>query len=139
MSIELDSNNHSVFSLNYHLVLVVKYRKKVFSNQKMFSRLLEIAEYIGKNNNIEIKEMNGEPDHVHFLLKSKPNCDLSKYINAMKSASSRLLKKEFPEVKKKLWKDAFWSQSYCLLTVGGAPLDVLKKYIENQKGIVPSC
>jgi putative transposase len=139
MSIELDSNNHSVFSLNYHLVLVVKYRKRVFSNQKMFSRLREIAEYIGKSNNIEIKEMNGEPDHVHFLLKTKPNCDLSKYINAMKSASSRLLKKEFPEVKKKLWKEVFWSQSYCLITIGGAPIEILKKYIENQKGTVPLC
>lgn len=134
MLIQLDSNNHSVFSLNYHLVLVVKYRKKVFSNQKMLLRLREIAEYIGKNSNVEIKEMNGEADHVHFLIKTKPNCDLSKYINAMKSASSRLLKKEFPEVKKKLWKEAFWSQSYCLLSVGGAPIEVLKRYIENQKG-----
>ena len=133
MSTELDSNNHSVFSLNYHLVLVVKYRRKVFSNEKMFSRLREIAEYIGKSHNIEIKEMNGETDHVHFLLKSKPNCDLSKYINAMKSASSRLLKRDFPEVRKKLWKEAFWSQSYCLLSVGGAPITILKKYIENQK------
>src|SRR4051812_9941624 len=102
----------------------------------MFSRLLEIAIYIGTNHNVEIKEMNGESDHVHFLLRTKPNCDLSKYINAMKSASSRLLKKEFPDVKKKLWKDAFWSQSYCLLSVGGAPIAVLKKYIENQKSDV---
>lgn len=136
MSVELDSNNHSVYSLNYHLVLVVKYRRKVFSDQKMFLRLREIAKYIGKSHNIEIKEMNGEADHVHFLLRTKPNCDLSKYINAMKSASSRLLKKEFPEVKKKLWKEAFWSQSYCLLTVGEAPITVLKKYIENQKSVV---
>lgn len=136
MSVELDSNNHSVYSLNYHLVLVVKYRRKVFSDQKMFLRLREIAKYMGKSHNIEIKEMNGEDDHVHFLLRTKPNCDLSKYINAMKSASSRLLKKEFPEVKKKLWKEAFWSQSYCLLTVGEAPITVLKKYIENQKSVV---
>lgn len=135
MSVELDSNNHSVFSLNYHLVLVVKYRRQVFSNEKMFLRLREIAEYIGLGHNICINEMNGEADHIHFLLRTKPNCDLSKYINAMKSASSRLLKKEFPEIKKKLWKEAFWSQSYCLLTVGGAPITVLKKYIENQKVI----
>ncbi len=134
MTIELDSNNHAVFSLNYHLVFVVKYRKKVIS-KKILLRIREIAEYVGKNHNIVIKEMNGESDHIHFLLRTKPNCDLAKYINALKSASSRLIKKEFPEVREKLWKDAFWAQSYCLITIGGAPLSVLKTYIENQAKI----
>lgn len=134
MRLELDSNNHAVFSLNYHLILIVKYRKKLF-NQKMLARLREIAEYIGENQNVFVKEMNGESDHVHFLIRTKPNCDLSKYINALKSASSRLLKKEFPEVKKKLWKEAFWSGSYCLISVGGAPISVLKQYIESQKEV----
>jgi putative transposase len=134
MPFELDTNSHAVFSLNYHLVLVTKYRRKVFTTQRMFDRLREITEYIGKSHNIEIKQMNGEPDHVHFLLRTKPNCDLSKYINAIKSATSRRLKQEFPDVKKKLWKEFFWSQSYCLLTVGGAPLEILKKYIESQAG-----
>ena len=101
----------------------------------MFDRLREIAEYIGSNHNVSVKEMNGEPDHVHFVLRTKPNCDLSKYINAIKSSSSRLLKKEFPEVKKKLWKENFWTTSYCLISVGGAPIAVLKKYIENQSGV----
>ncbi|WP_338637767.1 IS200/IS605 family transposase [Spirobacillus cienkowskii] len=132
---ELDSNNHSVFSLNYHLILVIKYRKKVLTNQKMLLRLREIAEYIGISHNVKIKEMNGEPDHVHFLLRTKPNCELSKYINAMKSATSRLLKKEFPEIKKKLWEESFWTTSYCLISVGGAPINVLKRYIENQGGV----
>ena len=135
MTLELDSNYHSVFSLNYHLILVVKYRKKVFTSQKMLSRLREIAEYIGESHNVKIKEMNGEPDHVHFLLRTKPNCDLSKYINSIKSSSSRLLKKEFPEVRNKLWKEAFWTTSYCLITVGGAPINVLKRYIESQSGV----
>ena len=132
MTFELDSNNHSVFSLNYHLILVIKYRKKVLTNQKILLRLREIAEYIGISHNVKIKEMNGEPDHVHFLLRTKPNCELSKYINAMKSATSRLLKKEFPEIKKKLWEESFWTTSYCLISVGGAPINVLKRYIENQ-------
>lgn len=135
MTIELDSNNHSVFSLNYHLILVIKYRKKVLTNQKMLLRLREIAEHIGISHNVKIKEMNGEPDHVHFLLRTKPNCELSKYINAMKSATSRLLKKEFPEIKKKLWEESFWTTSYCLISVGGAPINVLKRYIENQGGV----
>jgi putative transposase len=135
MTFELDSNNHSVFSLNYHLILVIKYRKKVLTNQKMLLRLREIAEYIGISHNVKIKEMNGEPEHVHFLLRTKPNCELSKYINAMKSATSRLLKKEFPEIKKKLWEESFWTTSYCLISVGGAPINVLKRYIENQGGV----
>jgi len=135
MTFELDSNNHSVFSLNYHLILVIKYRKKVLTNQKMLLRLREIAEYIGISHNVKIKEMNGEPDHVHFLLRTKPNCELSKYINAMKSATSRLLKKEFPEIKKKLWEESFWTTSYCLISVGGAPINILKRYIENQGGV----
>jgi len=135
MTFELDSNNHSVFSLNYHLILVIKYRKKVLTNQKMLLRLREIAEYIGISHNVKIKEMNGEPDHVHFLLRTKPNCELSKYINAMKSATSRLLKKEFPEIKKKLWEESFWTTSYCLISVGGAPINILKRYIESQGGV----
>jgi putative transposase len=98
----------------------------------VFERLREIASLIGKNHNIEVKELNGEADHINLLLRTKPNCDLSKYINAMKSASSRRLKQEFPDVKERLWQSQFWSQSYCLITVGGAPLEVLKKYIESQ-------
>src|SRR5437879_4124570 len=113
MALKLDTNNHAVYDLNYHLVLVTKYRRKVFTTHKIFDRLREIAEYIGKSHNIEIKQINGERDHVHFLLRTKPNCDLSKYINAMKSATSRRLKQEFPHIKKNLWKEFFWSQSYC--------------------------
>jgi putative transposase len=106
MKLELDSNNHAVFSLNFHLILVTKYRKRVISTP-ILNRIQEISSYIGKNNNVEIKEINAEPDHVHFLLRTKPNCDLAKYINAMKSASSRLIKKEFPEVKKNFGKNIF--------------------------------
>src|SRR5699024_1400610 len=67
-----------------------------------------------------------------FLIKAHPNSELSKFINAYKSVSSRLIKKDFPHVRKKLWKEMFWSKSFCLLTTGGAPIDTIKKYIENQ-------
>lgn len=128
---KLDNNNHSVFLLHYHLVLVVKYRKKVFDNvlseyaKEMFVRL-------GENYNIELVEWNHDEDHVHVLFKAHPNSELSKFINTYKSASSRLIKKEFPKVKQKLWKEMFWSRSFCLLTTGGATIDVVKTYIENQ-------
>ena len=63
---------------------------------------------------------------------AQPRTELSKFINAYKSASSRLLKKEYPEIREKLWKEAFWSQSFCLLTAGGAPVEVIRQYIESQ-------
>lgn len=91
-----------------------------------------MAERIGLAHRVAITEMNGEDDHVHFLLRAKPNCDLAKYIKAMKSATSRLLKQEFPGIRTRLWQEQLWSQRYCLLTVGGAPLEVLKQYIERQ-------
>ena len=61
-----------------------------------------------------------------------PKSELSKFINAYKSASSRLIKKEYPEVRQKLWKEMFWSQSFCLLSAGGAPIEVIRQYIETQ-------
>ncbi|WP_440604694.1 IS200/IS605 family transposase [Bacillus sp. GB_SG_008] len=128
---KLDSNNHSVFLLYYHLVLVVKYRRNVFDDdmsdyaKDMFVRLSE-------NYNITLVEWNHDVDHVHILFKAHPNTEMTKFINAYKSASSRLIKKEFPQVKKKLWKEMFWARSFCLLTTGGAPVVVVKKYIENQ-------
>ncbi|WP_088321848.1 IS200/IS605 family transposase [Bacillus cereus] len=128
---KLDSNNHSVFLLYYHLVLVVKYRRNVFDDdmsdyaKNMFVRLSE-------NYNITLVEWNHDVDHVHILFKAHPNTEMTKFINAYKSASSRLIKRNFPQVKKKLWKEMFWSRSFCLLTTGGSPIDVVKKYIENQ-------
>ncbi|PDY14984.1 IS200/IS605 family transposase, partial [Bacillus cereus] len=127
---KLDSNNHSVFLLYYHLVLVVKYRRNVFDDdmsdyaKDMFVRLSE-------NYNITLVEWNHDVDHVHILFKAHPNTEMTKFINAYKSASSRLIKRDFPQVKKKLWKEMFWSRSFCLLTTGGSPIDLVKTYIEN--------
>lgn len=76
--------------------------------------------------------MNSDGDHVHVLFRAKPQSELRKFINSYKSASSRLIKKEFPIIRKKLWKEIFWSQSYMLLTTGGAPLEVIQEYIQQQ-------
>lgn len=127
----LDNNAHSVFLLYYHLVLVVKYRRQVFDDT-VSGRAKEIFEYIAPNYNITLEEWNHDKDHVHILFRAHPNTEISKFINAYKSASSRLLKKEFPQIRQKLWKERFWSQSFCLLTTGGTPIGVLKKYIESQ-------
>ena len=125
------NNNHSVFAINFHLILVVKYRKKVLNDQ-ISLRLKEIFSYIQSNYNITLEEWNHDIDHVHILFRSEPNSNISKFINAYKSASSRLIKKEYPSIKSKLYKEAFWSQSFCLISTGGADIETIKKYIESQ-------
>ena len=127
----LDNNAHSVFLLHYHLILVVKYRRRVFDNL-ISSRAKEIFECIAPNYHITLMEWNHDADHIHILFRAHPKTEISKFINAYKSASSRLIKKEFPEIRQKLWNEYFWSQSFCLITAGGAPLTVLKQYIESQ-------
>lgn len=128
---KLLSNNHSVFCLHYHLVLVVKYRRKVIDDT-VSQRLREIFAYIQPSYNITLQEWNHDQDHVHVLFSAHPNSELTKFLNAYKSASSRLIKKEFPEIRQKLWKEYFWSRSFCLISTGGAPIEVIKKYIESQ-------
>lgn len=129
--LKLDTNLHSVFMLWYHLILVTKYRREVFTDD-ISNRAKEIFENIATNYHINLIEWNHDSDHVHILFRSHPKTELSKFINAYKSASSRLIKQEFESVRNKLWKSYFWSQSFCLLTSGGAPIDVIKQYIESQ-------
>lgn len=127
----LDSNNHSVFLMHYHLILVVKYRRKVV-NDEISDRLREIFENIANNYNITVEEWNHDEDNVHILFRGHPNTALSKFINAYKSASSRLVKKEFPDIRSSLWKGMFWSRSFCLITAGGANIETIRHYIETQ-------
>ena len=129
--IDLESNNHSVFSLNYHLVLVVKYRRKVIDDT-ISERLRGIFQYIAPSYNITLKEWNHDIDYVHVLFSAHPKTELTKFLNAYKSASSRLIKKEYPGIREKLWKESFWSKSFCLITTGGATIEVIRKYIESQ-------
>lgn len=128
---DLDTNAHSVFSLHYHLILVVKYRRQVFTDE-ISNRAKEIFEYIAPTYKIDLVEWNHDKDHVRVLFKGQPKTELSKFINAYKSASSRVLKKEFPTIRQKLWKEMFWSRSFCLLLSGGAPIEIIRQYIENQ-------
>ena len=102
---EIYSNNHSVFNLHYHLILVIKYRKQVISDS-ISNRLKDIFCYVSKNYHIDLEEWNHDIDHVHILFRSHPNTNISKFINAYKSCSSRLIKKEYPSIKEKLYKEA---------------------------------
>ena len=127
----LDTNNHSVFLLYYHLVLVVEYRRQVFDDT-MSEFAKDIFLRISKLHNITLEQWNHDKDHVHIMFRAHPNTEMSKFINAYKSASSRLIKKNFPAVRRKLWKEIFWSKSFCLLTTGGVPIEAIRKYIERQ-------
>lgn len=128
---DFDTNQHSVFLLHYHLIMCVKYRNKVIDDP-ISLRLKEMFEYIAPKYHITLEEWNHDIDHVHVLFRGHPNTEISKFINAYKSASSRIIKKEFPHIRKSLWKEMFWSQSYCLITTGGATVDVIKQYIQSQ-------
>ena len=122
---------HSVYDLNYHLILVIKYRHEVITDsisyelQKMFTT-------IGENYGISVIEFNHDNDHLHVLFSAKPVSELSKFINSYKSATSRVVKRKYPEVKKKLWKEKFWSNSFYLATAGWVSIDALKEYVKNQ-------
>jgi hypothetical protein len=128
---DLDTNAHSVFSLHYHLILVTKYRKPVFDSE-ISNRARDLFEAIAPSYKIEVLEWNHDQDHIHIFFKAQPKTELSKFINAYKSASSRVLKKEFPSIRKQLWQDMFWSRSFCLLSSGGAPIEVIRQYIKEQ-------
>lgn len=128
---KLDTNNHSVFMLHYHLIMCIKYRRKVIDDD-ISNRLKEIFLRIADSYNIVLEEWNHDIDHVHILFRGAPNTELSKFINAYKSASSRLIKKENPEIRKSLWKEMFWSQSFCLISTGGVNVDIIKQYIQTQ-------
>ena len=128
---EMDHNAHSVYLMYYYLIMVVKYRRNVIDDP-ISKRAREIWKYIAPSYGITLEEWNHDVDHVHVMFRAQPKSEISKFINAYKSASSRLLKKEYPEIREKLWKEAFWSQSFCLLTAGGAPVEVIRQYIESQ-------
>ena len=117
--------------LRYHLIMCVKYRNKVIDDT-VSNRLKDMFVKIAPAYNITLEEWTHDMDHVHILFRGQPNTEISKFINAYKSASSRIIKKEFPEIRKSLWKEMFWSQSFCLLTTGGVTADIIKQYIQSQ-------
>lgn len=126
---------HCVFSLHLHLVLVTKYRRKCIDGP-ILARLREIFGKLCEQWDCELLEFNGEPDHVHLLLSVNPKVAPSVLVNNFKTVSSRLIRKEFADqLRKVYWKPVFWSRSYCVVSCGGAPLSVLKQYVEGQAGV----
>lgn len=129
---DFKKNRHSIYRITYHLVVVTKYRKKCI-NDEIKQRIIGLVKEQFARWDCEIIEINGEEDHMHLLFDAPPHVQLSKLINSFKTVTSRLIRKEFEEhVRKFYWKLYFWSQSYMLFSTGGAPLETVKKYIENQ-------
>lgn len=129
---EFKKNRHSIYSLKYHLVVVTKYRNKCI-NQEILNYLKQYTTKLIEDRKGSVIEFNGEEDHIHILFEIPPQVELSKFINGFKTASSRMVRKNFSDhLKKFYWKDVFWSRSYFIATTGGATIEVIKKYIEMQ-------
>ncbi len=124
------SNRNVVYSCKYHVVWCPKYRRKVLVNG-VDTRLKELITQICQEIQVDIIEMEIMPDHVHLLIEVDPQFGIHKAVKLIKGRTSRILRTEFPYLKTKL--PTLWTNSYFVSTVGGAPLSVIKQYVENQK------
>jgi len=122
-----------VFKVYNHLVFVTKYRRGVFTSNILNTLKLIFAETC-KQMESELLEFGGEDDHVHLMVSSPPKLAIANLVGKLKGKSSYILRKEFwPHIKQKLWGNNLWSPSYCVVSCGGSPLDMVKKYIEEQR------
>lgn len=125
-------SRHSCFLLQYHLVLVTKYRNPVLTG-RVKDTVYEMIRRTCRERDAEIIEMNGEPDHVHVLFDACPDLDIMELVNVMKSRTARIARRDNPqEVAKYYWKPYFWSDSYFITSVGVNTAKVVKEYIEAQ-------
>jgi putative transposase len=124
---------HVVYALTAHLVFVPKYRRKVIS-ERVYAVLKASWEATCKDFECELRESGYEADHVHLLIAYPPKVSLSTLVNSLKGVSARRLRAaHLPEVERKLWGPHFWSPSYCAVSCGGAPLAIVKQYVEQQR------
>jgi putative transposase len=133
MSSDYRRGRTCVFQMHVHLVFVTKYRRKVFT-QLIIKELESIFSGICKKFESELVEIDGEGDHVHLLINYPPKVAISKLVNSLKGVSSRLIrKKKHPSIKKALWGNSLWSPSYFAASCGGAPLEIIQQYIQQQQ------
>lgn len=127
------AGRHVVHRLHAHLVFTTKYRRGAIHTDRVRELLRDVMMSVAADAGAEITAIEADGDHVHLLIAYPPQLALSRLVNSMKGVSSRRLRKEgWPEVRSVLWGDAFWSPSYCVVSCGGAPLDIVKAYVENQ-------
>ena len=133
MSNDLRRGRHVVYNLHVHLVFVPKYRRKVFTKE-ILDDMRGILESVCTDFEAQLVEFEGEDDHVHLLVNYPPKVSISKLVNSLKGVSSRMIRqKNYPSMKQKLWGGALWSPSYFAGSCGGAPIEIIRQYIEQQK------
>jgi putative transposase len=129
---DIRTGRHCVFALHAHLVFVTKFRHKVFTDTHL-NRMEEIMRDVCADFETELREFNGDNNHVHLLVNFPPKVALSKLVNSLKGVSSRRMRQEFPELARHYYRaNKLWSGSYFAGSVGGAPISVLRQYIEQQ-------
>ena len=130
---DIRSGRHCVFMMHVHLVFVTKYRRGVFTKE-ILDDLKPIFASVCADFEAELVEFDGEDDHVHLLVNYPPKHAVSSLVNSLKGVSSRLIRKRgYPSLQRKLWGGSLWSPSYFAGSCGGAPIAVLRQYIENQR------
>lgn len=129
---EPKSNHNIVYSCNYHVVWCPKYRRPVLVDG-IDERLKTILVGVATETRSKLIEVEVMPDHVHLLVEVDPQFGIHRFVKLAKGRSSRLLRDEFPRLRSRL--PTLWTNSYAVFTVGGAPLEVIKRYIENQKRV----
>lgn len=129
---DIRHGRHCVFNLHIHLVFLTKYRRSVFT-KAVLEDLKEIFASVCQDFEAELVEFDGEKDHVHLLINYPPKVSVSRLVNSLKGVSSRLIrKKRYACIQDKLWAGALWSPSYFAASCGGAPISIIKQYIEQQ-------
>ena len=129
---DIRRGRHCIFQMHVHLVFVTKYRRAVFDADAI-ATLRAIFAKVCTDFQAELVEMDGEHDHVHLLVAYPPKVAVSALVNSLKGVSSRLLRQERQDIQQRYWKGVLWSPSYFAASCGGAPISIVRQYIEQQK------
>ena len=121
-----------VYALHVHLVFVTKYRRRVL-DEAATATLRTIFARVCEDFGAELRACDGEDDHVHLLVEYPPTMLLPTLVNSLKGVSSRLLRQQRPDIVRRYWKNVLWSPSYFAASCGGAPLDIIRRYVEQQR------
>jgi len=129
---DIRTGRHCFFSLHVHLVFLTKYRSRVLDDDAL-ERLRTIFAKVCADFEAQLLEMDGEDDHVHLLVEYPPKVAVSNLVNSLKGVSSRLLRKERPDLEPRYWQGTLWSPSYLAGSGGRASIAIIRQYIEQQR------
>lgn len=122
---------HTKHKMHYHIVWIPKYRKRVLKG-KLAARISELLHTCAEMNRWKIEELNVQVDHVHMVVRLRPDVSVSKVVQLFKGSSSRIVRREFPELEEFYWGDSFWCDGYFVETVGQIDLEKIREYVKNQ-------